>query len=65
MLNYCLIWASNHRNILIGVIAFSLWLAAYAWYGKVDFDRYRFQRRPRRWSADMSTKTSKGGYTKP
>ncbi len=62
MLTWVLLWASNHRDTLICVIGFGLWLAAYAWYGKVDWERYKFQRRVRKWSADMVTKTSKGGY---
>ena len=62
MLNYILLWLSNHRDAVLCTIGFSLWVASYTWYAKRDWDRWHHQRRTRKWSADMVSKTSKGGY---
>jgi hypothetical protein len=55
------IWVSQHRNWLYGIIAMSLWVAAYWVYLKGDFHNYFKSRRPHHWSVDMVTKTTKGG----
>ncbi len=58
---YIMIWASAHRALVIFIVGFSMWIAAYVWYFKGDWDTYWRDRRPHRWSVDMVTKTSKGG----
>jgi hypothetical protein len=38
-----------------------MWVAAYAWYFKGDWDRFWRERSPHKWSVDMESKTTKGG----
>jgi hypothetical protein len=56
-----MIWASAHRAMVILVIGLSMWVAAYAWYFKGDWDLYWRERRPHKWSVDLENKTTKGG----
>jgi len=58
---YIMIWASAHRAMVIFVVGASMWVAAYAWYFKGDWDRYWRERKPHKWSVDMESKTVKGG----
>jgi hypothetical protein len=46
---------------VILVVGLSMWVAAYAWYFKGDWDVYWRERRPHKWSVDLATKTTKGG----
>jgi hypothetical protein len=61
MLNYLLIWASEHSTIILLCAGLSLWVAAYYWYFKDEWANYVRSRKPHRWSVDMETKTSRGG----
>jgi len=60
-MTYFMIWASAHRTIVILIVGLSMWVAAYAWYFKGDWDRFWRERRPHKWSVDMESKTKKGG----
>ena len=55
------LWASAHQVIIILLIGLSMWAAAYMWYFRDDWLRYRRDRRPHKWSVDMVTKTGAGG----
>jgi hypothetical protein len=55
------VWASVHRNDLIWMFGLAFWVAAYWWFLKDDFDRWRRERRSHKWSIDMVTKKGKGG----
>jgi hypothetical protein len=60
-----MVWISYHRGLLLAVNAGFFWVFANYWYYKRDIQRIMRERRPHKWSADMASKTSKGGRTAP
>ncbi len=61
MMSAVWIWGSAHQVLVILAIGVSMWAAAYIWYFKDDWNRFRRDRRPHKWSVDMATKTAVGG----
>ncbi len=61
MISHFLIWLSAHRAIPLAATAAFTWIFANYWYLRRDIARWKRQRRPRAWSADLATKTGKGG----
>jgi hypothetical protein len=56
-----LLWIAAHRNYFLGLLSLFLWVFANYWYLRRDIARWRRERIPHGWSADLATKTSKGG----
>ena len=58
------IWVGAHRYVFYAIVTLTLWVVATYWFFKVDLRRIVQNNRPRTWSADMQTKTGKGGINK-
>ena len=61
MLEYLSIWEGNHRTLIYGIIALSLWVSAWAVYLRSDIRNYFRRRAPHRWGVDMEAKTVTSG----
>jgi len=60
-MSYTALWLSAHRNLLLALVGFSLWMFANYWYLRRDIKKWRRNARGHSWTADMATKRSKGG----
>ena len=60
-MRYLSIWMSEHRQLLMGTIALTLWLGTNWWYFRHDIRRILRERRAHSWSVDLQEKTGKGG----
>ena len=60
-MTYMKFWVSEHQGLLLGSLAFVLWLFANYWYLRRDIARIRRENVPHTWSVDMAAKTGKGG----
>jgi hypothetical protein len=61
VLEYLAIWEGNHRTLIYGIIALSLWVSAWLIYLKSDIRNYFRRRAPHRWGVDMAAKTVTSG----
>jgi hypothetical protein len=61
LLRYLIVWEGTHRTLIYGVIALSLWVAAYLIYWKNDLINWQKHRKPHRWGVDLANKSVTSG----
>ncbi len=58
---FFMLWIASHKNYFLAFLGLSLWVLANYWYLRRDIARWQRERRPHGWSADLATRTGKGG----